>query len=313
VATPPDPAVVLAFAPAAPAEPSRPRATAGIRSVARYAIASSVYRLVEHDRLVRAGDDPEAVHQARVATRRLRSDLQTFGPLLDPDWTDALRAELRWIGELLGHVRDADVMTARLTERAEGLPDVDRPGVSVLLERLRVDRIRDRTVLLDAMISPRYLALIDRLTDAAAAPAFVATRPDRRARTEARRLTRRSWKRLRRAVRELPDHPSDDQLHAVRKRAKRARYALEATGSVAPKPARRLARRVTALQDVLGEQHDAVVTATWLRDAAVTTRDPGVAFAAGELAGSFTHEATQHRHRWRRHWNRARRRADDVF
>jgi CHAD domain-containing protein len=310
---PPDLAVVLAFAPPEFPEPASPGRKAGVRALVRFAIASSVHRLVVHDHLVRAGDDPEAVHQARVATRRLRSDLQTFGSVLEPAWTDELRTELAWLGDLLGRVRDADVMIDRLTGRSRELPDVDRAGVAILLDRLRRERTRDRDELLDAMISPRYLSLVDRLAAAARRPRFVVGYIDQSARTEARRLARRPWKKLRRAVRALPDHPTDEQLHEVRKRAKRARYALDATRPVASKPVRRLARRVTELQDVLGEQHDAVVAGAWLRTAAVTTGDSTVAYAAGELAGSFARDATHRRHEWRRCWNRARRRAADVF
>src|SRR5207237_8156663 len=59
--------------------------------VIRTALSASVARLIAHDRGVRLGDDPEDVHQARVATRRLRSDLRTFHSLLDSDCTQALR------------------------------------------------------------------------------------------------------------------------------------------------------------------------------------------------------------------------------
>ena len=93
--------------------------------VVRAAIASGTQRLLANDPVVRQDSDPEGVHQARVATRRLRSDLRTFGALLDPDWTDALRAELGWIGGLLGAVRDADVLLERLDDRIAALPPPD--------------------------------------------------------------------------------------------------------------------------------------------------------------------------------------------
>ena len=134
-----------------------------------------------HDHVVRVGDDPEGVHQARVATRRLRSDLHTFAPLLDPVWADGLRAELQWLGRLLGRVRDADVLLERLELQGTRLPRPDRAGVGRLTAQLQASRAHDRTELLDAMVSPRYLALLDRLVDAAAAPHLVDTRPAPRA------------------------------------------------------------------------------------------------------------------------------------
>src|SRR5436190_23325302 len=91
----------------------------------RAAMAAGVARLLRHDPGVRIGDDPEDVHQARVATRRLRSDLRTFSPLLDGEWLEALRDELRWLGAALGAVRDADVLADRLRRQAATLPEAD--------------------------------------------------------------------------------------------------------------------------------------------------------------------------------------------
>ena len=82
--------------------------------VVRAAIARSTARLLAHDPGVRLGDDPEDVHQARVATRRMRSDLRTFRRVLDEDWDESMRDELKWLGGLLGAVRDTDVLLDRL-------------------------------------------------------------------------------------------------------------------------------------------------------------------------------------------------------
>src|ERR1700674_4641945 len=95
------------------------------RDVIRSVIAQSVAALLYHDPLVRTSRDPEAVHQARVATRRLRSHLRTFGPLLDQEWTDPLRSELGWLALSLGAVRDQEVLLERLRERAKTLPPSD--------------------------------------------------------------------------------------------------------------------------------------------------------------------------------------------
>src|SRR5207302_5418456 len=86
------------------AQPLPPDAPA--KDVIRNAIAESVAALLHHDPLVRTDRDPEAIHQARVATRKLRSNLRTFGPLLDPEWTEPLRSELGWLAMGLGAVRD---------------------------------------------------------------------------------------------------------------------------------------------------------------------------------------------------------------
>src|SRR5205085_6668255 len=129
-----------------------------------------------------------------------------------------------------------------------------RARAEPLLVRLGHERAARRDELLAALRSTRYLVLLDRLVAAAASPRLAggAAHPKRRA----RRLARRPGHRLRRTVRALPHDPSDEQLHEVRKRAKQARYALEAIEPVASKHAARLARRLATLQDRLGAQHD---------------------------------------------------------
>ena len=86
---------VRACAPAEVYVETLPR-SATTADVVRQAIARSVEQLLVHDPGMRLGGDPEDVHQARVATRRLRSDLRTFAPLLDQDRRRQLSAELGW-------------------------------------------------------------------------------------------------------------------------------------------------------------------------------------------------------------------------
>ena len=92
----------------------------------RHAIATSVARLLRHQAGAHAGDDPEDVHQARVACRRLRSDLRSFRSMLDPEWVRQTRDELSWAGRLLGEVRDVEVLLDRLHGRLASLPPEDR-------------------------------------------------------------------------------------------------------------------------------------------------------------------------------------------
>src|SRR6195256_3088534 len=114
------------------------------KDVIKHVLAESIASLLRQDPLVRTSGDPEAVHQARVATRKLRSHLRTFRPLLDPEWTDPLRSELGWLGLSLGEVRDQEVLLERLRERAKSLPANDlRPALSLLhLLELDIDGLR---------------------------------------------------------------------------------------------------------------------------------------------------------------------------
>jgi len=262
---------------------------------------------VEHDPLVRTGGDPEGVHQARVATRRLRSDLRTFRHLLPPEWYTATTDELRWLGQSLGAVRDADVLLERLEAAAAHLDIVDRSAAKQLLARLERERADDRDALLAAMDSDRYGQLLDRLATAARELPPGGDRKARAARAAgAAAAPRRPWRHLRGAVRSLGDHPSDDALHQVRIRAKRLRYASEAVSPVVGKPATALARTAANLQDVLGELHDCVVAEGWLRDAA---RDAPAdqALAAGLLIAAERAEAAGHRAEWHAEWKHLRR------
>jgi CHAD domain-containing protein len=277
-----------------------------VGDVVRAAIADSVTRILRHDPGVRIGDDPEDVHQARVGTRRLRSDLRTFRSILEPEWLAARRAELAWLADLLGHVRDADVLLDRLRACTKRLPEHDAAGVSALIRRLATDRDEARAALLAAMASPRYVRLLDDLVDAARAPALLpdASEP---AAIALPRFVRGPWRHLAKAVGELGEVPADDELHRVRILAKRARYAAEATASVIGKPAVRFADRIAAVQTVLGDHQDACVAEAWLRTAAAST-DAAHAFVAGELAAQQRLDAAEHRADWPAAWKDANRR-----
>ncbi|HVF15052.1 MAG TPA: CYTH and CHAD domain-containing protein, partial [Acidimicrobiales bacterium] len=275
--------------------------TAG--DVVRAAIAASVIRILRHDAGVRIGDDAEDVHQARVGARRLRSDLQTFESLLDPGWLGALVGELRWLGSALGAVRDADVLLDRLRRQAASLPQADAAGAATLVRRLVQQREVARADLLQAMAGPRYLELLDRLVAAAQAPALL-PEADGKAAEVLPALVLRPWKKLARAVKELDDPPPDEQLHAVRIRAKRCRYAVEAVASVVGKEAKRMGSAVAGLQGVLGDHQDAVVAEGWLREAA---RSAGVSkLVAGELIALQRVEAEECRQAWWAAWREAR-------
>ena len=270
------------------------------------AVATSVARLVANDPGVRLGDDPESVHQARVATRRLRSDLRTFRDVVDQHWSEPLRDELKWLGERLGDVRDADVLLGRLEARIDALPHADAQGARDLFDTLRAQRAAARDRLLTAMRSDRYLTLLDRLVDATDhVPA--STDHDDPDDLELEQFVRRPWKKLRQAVQALDDDPPDEDLHRVRIRAKRARYAAEAVAPAVGRDARRFAKRVADVQDTLGEHQDAVVAEQWLRDQLGSGSSGPMLFVAGELAAIERAASRTSRARFPTVWRRARR------
>jgi CHAD domain-containing protein len=286
-----------------------PGGDSSVGAVVRHAIASSVVRLVQHDAVVRLDSDPEGVHQARVATRRLRSDLRTFRAVLDPEPSGSLRAELGWLGGELGEARDADVLLDRLQNRARTLPPPSARGVAQVVAALEKRRVQAHLALLEALHSDRYLDLLDRLVAAAQVSPLLDAEAEHRADEALRPIVGRSWRGLRRAEKALSDPPTDEGLHAVRIRAKRCRYAAEACAPSLGKQTRKLAVAAAELQDVLGELNDSVVAERWLREWATASRRPIGAFAAGELATLERLAARRARSQWPAAWKRVAARA----
>jgi CHAD domain-containing protein len=275
-----------------------------IRDVIRFAIGSGGSRLIANDPIARIGADPEAIHQARVATRRLRSDLKTLGSLLDPTTVEWLRDELRWVGELLGSVRDTDVLIARVREL-----DLESGATGAIVAELEHDRRQSHDALVEALASRRYVTLIGELVAAASDPPLAqGVDGDARARSKLRKLVRKDWRRVSRAVKQLAPDPDDAALHEIRKRAKRARYGAELAASALGDDTDRLAERLADLQDVLGELQDSVVADERLTALVGMGRIDGLAaFAAGRLACAIGAIGSGARDRWPAAWDAARR------
>jgi len=310
VAEPPVPKLVRALGPSAlkPPELIVPPLERDIPlgQLVRHALARSVIQILHHDPGVRLGDDPEDVHQFRVGARRLRSDLRTFAPLLEPAPLQELRDELRWLGSVVGAVRDADVLAERLRGRAQALPEPDAPGVQALLSLLADQADAARMAMLSTLGSSRYVALVDALVTAANNPPIRPERADqanRRAARAAARFVRRPWRRLTDAVAALGDDPSDMALHNVRILAKRCRYAAEAVVPVADRRAARFAAALADVQTVLGDHQDTVIAEAWLRDAAAAIPEGGI--AAGELILLQRCQRATLRAQWPPTWRKA--------
>ena len=229
-------------------------------------------------------EDPEGVHQARVGTRRLRSDLRSFQTLLDPDSTRSLRDELSWPLDALGKVRDLDVLLAHLRSDALRLTSGDNRGGDEIFSRLVEDRAAAHAELLDALRTERCARLLENLAGFIAEPPFVTADARRPAADVVPALVRRPLRRLRREADRLGSAPGDDELHRVRILAKRLRYATDVCVPVAGKPARHAARVLAKLQDVLGEHNDARIALDRLREL-TDDATPAAAWTSGALGG----------------------------
>ena len=244
-----------------PQRPAPPTGSTAGAVVVRY-LAEQVDSIVAADPKVRA-DEHDAVHQMRVAGRRLRSALTTYRPLFDRDTTEPIRAELKWLGTVLGPARDLEVLRERLTGLLAEDGVADR-RLRNQVERTIVARRREaRRSLLTELDGSRYFRLLDAL-DALVADPPLGGKAGRKAGAALRPLVARSWKRLRRSVDDaiavgLTDDEQATRLHEARKDAKRTRYAAEAVQPHFGKPAKRFAKRMTRLQTVLGDAQDSSV------------------------------------------------------
>ena len=201
-------------------------------------------------------DEEDSVHQMRVTVRRLRSVLATYRPLLDTEWSEPLRAELKWLAALLGDVRDAEVLRRRLRRwAAEHGPGPT--GVDALRAALAERQAQGRARLLPELDGDRYRELIAGLADG-----LRWSEADPRKKALRKRL-RRSWRRLVVAADAVGETDDTEErrrrLHEVRKKAKRVRYTAESLGGVFGKDAERLAKAAKSVQSTLGDLNDATV------------------------------------------------------
>lgn len=280
----PVPKAVRAMGPKASAPPDFAPIDAGPTDPAGVAVQAAMaaggIRLVQHDPGTRLGE-VEPLHQMRVATRRLRSDLRTFAPLVDASWARGLADELGWLGDYLGAVRDLDVQVARFESDAEDL----RADLEPLFDLLRERREAARAALLDALRGERYAGLLDRLVDAAREP-ILTDAAGQPAEQILPPLLRKAWERLEVKASRLEAEDPDERYHEVRILAKRARYAAEATGPVLGQRgirARKFAAEAAALQDLLGSLQDGVVGSRLIREAVEGSHGARFSIAAGRL------------------------------
>ncbi|MFF3289561.1 CHAD domain-containing protein [Streptomyces sp. NPDC003023] len=273
--------------PAPRPEPSRPKTAGG--HVLAY-VAEQADTIVAHDPGVRR-DLPDAVHQMRVATRRLRSALRTYRKVLDRDATRPLVDELKWLAGELGVARDQEVLAERLGAHVDEVPTTLSLGpVGARLRAWSAEGAAEaRKTAVAALDSDRYLALLDALDALRADPPLLKAAPRAPAAVLAKAVLKeygRLAARMEKAL-SLPEGQERDvAMHEARKAAKRARYAAEVARPALGKAAKRFGGRMKAVQKVLGDHQDSVVAREALRDLAIRAHAAGEnAFVWGLLYG----------------------------
>jgi CHAD domain-containing protein len=293
-----------AVAPNFAAEPITRGTSSG--EVARRVLAARVARLVRALARVLVDEDAEWIHQARIATRALRANLGAFAPLLDGTEAALLDSRLRTLGVSLGCVRDNDVLIEHIGVLAQRLPDVGESAVDGLIARCRAVREHAYAKLVSELRDDAYPQLLENLVRSVCRDTPLIAHPQAlRRRTLMHDVIEKPWRKLRRAVRAYSDDPTPEQLHAIRIKVKRCRYAAEAVVPLVRQSqadaARRFLRRLTRLQDTLGALTDAVSEDKRLRELASSKQDR---FAAGEVAGLEAQIAATARASWRKAWKR---------
>lgn len=228
----------------------------------------------------------EAVHQLRVAARRLRSAISIFRPVVGDARFERVRDELRWLGQACNDARDLDVFADRIAETALGLAPPPA-GLPALVEAVEAARGEASARVAEAVTSERFRALLIDLTAWIETGDWFEDPAGRSAREQPARdfAAHALEKRRRRLLKRGGDlkHADDAGRHAVRIEAKKLRYAAEAFASLFPEKAvGRFLKALRGLQEELGALND-LATAEPL--AARLGLPPDAAFAAGELAG----------------------------
>jgi triphosphatase len=278
-----------------PGSPLRPGMTA---AEALQAIAAScIGLLAANAEAVLSGDVPEAVHQGRVALRRLRSAIGLFKPLLADDETAAVRDELRWLLQQLGPARDVDVFLSEiLAPVEESLPE--EPALALLRRTLVRQRRAHAAAAKAALCSARLTALMLSLGAWIEGGSWL--RGDSAALQEpveetAVRFIEARERKLRKRVRRLAEMDPAER-HRVRIQVKRLRYACEFFLPVLPgKRGRRTVAALSELQDRLGLLNDLTVAAATL-GAIVPDRHARLHRAAGLVEGWHAARAARELH-----------------
>lgn len=243
---------------------------------------------------VRTEGQPGSVHDMRVAVRRLRAALALFKEAL-PSRAARYRSELRWLTSSLGPVRELDVLREQIARWVEKATPDERAGLEALDLLLADRRDAAHARLVRSLDSRRYAHLAESLatflgrgpsarSPAATLPAVVVV-PE---------LLAKRYRAVRKAGRHATKSSTAGELHALRIRAKRFRYALEFIAPMYPAPAKTMIRRLTRLQDVLGDINDAEVAIVHLRslgEGAGRKFPPEALFAMGRVAERHSHKA----------------------
>lgn len=262
-----------------------------------------------HEPGARLGDDPEELHDLRLAGRRLDAVLRQFRPFLPAPFL-RVRPTLKKVLRTLGEARDLDVALSELDKFGRTLPVADHPGIEPLRRHLASERGRARARMLNVLDSVSVQKSLQRLTLLLGAPSAASLRsPAQMALHAAPESVRRRYRKVRKSAGRLtPDSPAE-AYHAVRGHVKKLRYVLEAVAVIYGKPADDMLRALHRWQEKLGVQQDAAVAnrrLAALASAPPKGIPPETLFLMGRLAEHYAGTAARARKVYARAYRKVR-------
>ena len=243
--------------------------------------------------------DPEFLHDLRIAVRRSRVVLANARQVLPTEILDDARDELAWLAGLTSSPRDLDVFLLEWAKYTDLLGADVAPRLQPVRDLIERRRIDGHVVLERGLRSARAATLMTSWQAWLAEMPVSDNLPERAGRPlgrlVAKRIARAHELLLERGRLIGPDTPSE-QVHDLRKDAKRLRYLLECFGSLLPKGARKQSvKRLKVLQDNLGEHQDADVHVHMLRAVATELHETGAAADTMVAIGQLTERLDQQR------------------
>ena len=228
----------------------------------RKALRKLFMEMVRHQPGILGGDDPLAIHDMRVAVRRMRAAFELFGQAFPRKAVKGYGRFLKDLGGLLGVVRDAEVLIGNGQAYMESLPQAQRQSFIPLLDFLQATREAGRVPLLGFLAGKEYLAFTQEF------PLFLSETHSAEAQAgEASRVSELApillLERLSQ-IRSFDGHITSlslDQLHALRGGTKRLRYALEFFQEPLGPQTTVLIAALKEVQNHLGKLNDAHVAA----------------------------------------------------
>ncbi|TMM24511.1 MAG: CHAD domain-containing protein [Actinobacteria bacterium] len=282
---------------ARPGAPSHLRVAGDPTTIVTTTLVGAVEQLMLHDAAIRRGtSDPEAIHDARVAVRRIRSHAASLTSVLDVDAIAAPVERLGTFARALGTVRDLDVFLEDLFAESAKVPEAIRADAARIASVVALERGAAIERLRRSMDAPDHAQLLATLMAIAVDPPL--RRPARA--PDPAVVMGSVWKALARRARAADGSSPDPVLHALRIRAKRVRYAAEAVAPFVGDRAAAFGRAAARLQDVLGRHQDSVVAIDKLT--AVAAAEPALAFAAGWIGAGRERVRVETRAAWPDVW-----------